>query len=160
MRPAILVVCLANVCRSPMAQGLLGQCFPAVDVSSAGIHGIEGHPADPFAYDVMLARGVDIASHRARRLDVTQCLRADLILVMERAQRLHIERCFPAARGRVFNLGLFPHAGYESGHFDIPDPSGGPYRAFEQCADLIAHGIEAWEHRIRSLLACPDRIVH
>ena len=68
----ILVVCTANVCRSPMAAALLARhCAAAgvdVQVASAGTEG--GRlPVDPEAVRVMAEHGLDIAGHRSRRLD-------------------------------------------------------------------------------------------
>ncbi len=45
----LLVVCVGNICRSPMAQALFRARLPGVDVQSAGLGALVGHPAEPFA---------------------------------------------------------------------------------------------------------------
>ncbi|WP_175866934.1 low molecular weight protein-tyrosine-phosphatase [Burkholderia contaminans] len=138
----LLVVCVGNVCRSPMAQALLGARLPEVDVQSAGIGALDGHPADPHAIDLMRERGLDLAPHRARQVSSRQVVRADLILTMDLEQKRWLERRHPFLCGRVFRLG-----GAARG-FDIPDPYLGPRASFEQSLRLIERGVDAWCARI------------
>jgi protein-tyrosine phosphatase len=84
----ILVVCTGNICRSPMAEGLLRhmlpeKSLPAVHVHSAGTHGLDDQPAASFAIQAAAEMGVDISGHRARSLDREMVSHADPILVME-----------------------------------------------------------------------------
>jgi protein-tyrosine-phosphatase len=82
----VLVVCVGNICRSPMAEALLRARLghrPRFDVSSAGISALVGHPADEQAVALMKERGIDIGPHRARQLTPQLAAGADLILVME-----------------------------------------------------------------------------
>ncbi|MFJ4292156.1 low molecular weight protein-tyrosine-phosphatase [Cupriavidus sp. NPDC089707] len=144
MIKTVLVVCIGNICRSPMAQGLLKQALPEGDVVSAGLGALTGQAADPNAVDLMIHQGVDISGHRARQLDYAMVRRADLILVMDSAQRQEIQRLHPATTGRVFRLG-------ELGRFDVPDPYRKPPPAFENALQLIQRGVESWVPRIRAL---------
>ncbi len=153
MKPSIVVVCFANVCRSPMAEGLLARRLPHFNVSSAGIAAIDGQPADPLARDVMRASGIDISAHRASRLDARRCEQAALVLVMEHAQRRYIERRFPLVHGRVFNLGLTVGPAGAPAYFDIADPYRGPRAAFDACAALMTGAVDAWARRIEALPA-------
>ncbi|RQR26805.1 low molecular weight phosphotyrosine protein phosphatase [Burkholderia sp. Bp9143] len=147
----LLVVCIGNLCRSPMAEALFRARLPGVDVQSAGIGACDGQPADPHAVHLMRTRGFDIDAHRARRLPPALAARADLILVMDLAQKRWLEQCLPALRGRVFRLGLpDPSAGLPSG-FDVPDPYLGPRASFEHSLRLIERGVDAWSARIASL---------
>lgn len=85
---SILVVCTGNICRSPIAEGMLRDALTArfgdgaPEVSSAGTWGIEG--SSPTAEAVMAARerGFDIAAHRARRLAQVPVADADLVIAM------------------------------------------------------------------------------
>ncbi|MEM5276897.1 low molecular weight protein-tyrosine-phosphatase [Cupriavidus taiwanensis] len=144
MIKTVLVVCIGNICRSPMAQGLLRQALPDAEVVSAGLGALSGHAADPQAVDLMSRQGVDISGHRAQQLNHVLIRRADLILVMDGAQRQEIQRLHPATTGRVFRLG-------ELEQLDVPDPYRQPRAAFESALQLIQRGVESWVPRIRAL---------
>jgi protein-tyrosine phosphatase len=88
----IALVCLGNICRSPMAQvvladhldraGLAGQ----VEVSSAGTGGWHvGRPMDPRAATALIGEGYDPTAHRARQFDAGWLETHDVVLVMDRA---------------------------------------------------------------------------
>ena len=105
----ILFVCTGNICRSPMAAGLLRHMLPperrsAFHVHSAGTHGLDGEPAAPFAVQAAAARGIDISRHRARSLDPEMVRQADCILVMEPFHRDIVVRALPAEAGRRVQL--------------------------------------------------------
>ena len=74
-------------------------------VSSAGISALVGHKADEKACQLMMARGLDISTHRACQLNKQLIWKADLILVMELAHKMEIENKEPSAKGKVFRLG-------------------------------------------------------
>jgi protein-tyrosine phosphatase len=85
---SILVVCTGNICRSPIAEGLLrnalqrrfGDAAPVV--SSAGTSGLEGSDAMPESVQAAYELGVDIAGHRGRRLTAEMAEASDLLLCM------------------------------------------------------------------------------
>jgi protein-tyrosine phosphatase len=66
---SILVVCVGNICRSPMAEYLLKQDYPQLTIDSAGISGLSGHPADDKAQLCMQHLGIDISGHIAKKLN-------------------------------------------------------------------------------------------
>ncbi len=138
----VLVVCVGNVCRSPMAAALLARSAAArgagAVVASAGIAALEGRPADPIAVELMRERGLDLSGHRARQLTDELVLAADLVLVMEQAQVRLVETIAPAARGRVHRIGRW-------GAFDVPDPFRQPRAAFERALALIERGVRDFE---------------
>ena len=138
---SVLTVCVGNICRSPMAEGLfLSQCRASgrdVRVESAGISALIGHPADPSAIDLMLERDIYISDHRARQLTFDVMRGFDLVLVMESRHRDRIEQLSPLTRGRVFTLGHWDQ-------FEIPDPYRRPRAAFEEALRLIDRGVTSW----------------
>ncbi len=140
----ILVVCEGNICRSPMAEGLLTGALPKVSVRSAGLNAMSGMPADETAVRLMLSLGIDIASHRAMQITRELCLQAALVLVMTAAQRKRLEEAYPAACGRVFRLG-------EYGKFDVPDPYRQGEKAFRESLQLIDQGVHEWLQRIQRI---------
>ncbi|MBT2334933.1 low molecular weight phosphotyrosine protein phosphatase [Variovorax paradoxus] len=139
---SVLVVCIGNICRSPMAHVLLAEALPQLTVSSAGTGALIGNPADSIAQQLMAARGLDLGSHRARQINEAMCVQADLILTMDEAQRRYIENKYPLARGRVFRLA-------ESAKLNIPDPYRKGQEAFEHALQLIDAGVKTWAERIR-----------
>ena len=140
----ILVVCIGNICRSPMAQGILATQLPQVSVSSAGIGALVGMPADDKAQSLMRMRGIDIGGHFARQVTQGMCTQSDLILVMDSEQRRHLEEAYTLALGMIFRLGEFSKK-------DIPDPYGQSQEAFRDVLTLIDEGVHEWLHRIQKL---------
>lgn len=105
----ILLLCTGNICRSPIAEGFLKRHLEdrgimGVTVSSAGVSGLEGYPADPEAVRTSAEQGVDISKHRARRVNARMIDSADLVLTMTADQRKKANRLVPAATDRTFTL--------------------------------------------------------
>ncbi len=107
---AILVVCTGNICRSPIAEGQLrdalaarfGDLAPAV--SSAGIMGWEGSPAQPESVQAAAERGVDISSHVARLITTALIEQADLVVGMAPEHREAVATLDPEAVDKTFTL--------------------------------------------------------
>lgn len=78
-----------------MAQGLLSVAVPAMRVTSAGTGALVGMPADETAVRLMQGRGIDISRHRATQITRTACMQADMVLVMDTAQRRQLEERYP-----------------------------------------------------------------
>lgn len=141
---SILTVCIGNICRSPMAEGLFSKSLPSLQVSSAGLGALVGHKPDALAIELMQVKGIDISNHIARQLNQTICAGADIILVMDKEQRRHIENKYPSARGKVFRL-------VEILDKDVPDPYRMGRSAFVDALELIEQGAGAWIERIKKL---------
>ena len=94
----ILFVCFGNICRSPMAEGIardiVARRYPGaqslVRVSSAGVGAQDGNPPTPEAVEAMAERGIDISSHRARKVTAEILAAADLVLAMEQRQGVRL----------------------------------------------------------------------
>ena len=140
----ILVLCIGNICRSPIAEALLKQQFPEKTIWSAGLGALVGNSADPLTIEVAATHGLDLSAHRAQQLVGWMCQTAELILVMEQGHKIEVEQLYPLVRGKVFRLGEF-------GKFDITDPYRQPRAAFETAYGHIARGVADWAPRIRQL---------
>ncbi|GAB1646871.1 low molecular weight protein-tyrosine-phosphatase [Krasilnikovia sp. MM14-A1259] len=131
----ILVVCLGNHCRSPLAAAILAhRGGPSVAVRSAALHAgrLAGQPAHPLMVEAGAARGYDLTGHRGVQLTDDMLRWADTVLAMDRTILDHLQ----ARNGDRRKLRLYlPHA-------DVPDPWGKTPADFVACAALIAHGAD------------------
>jgi protein-tyrosine phosphatase len=103
----ILLVCTANMCRSPMAQailsGLLAQRGIAAEVISAGLLQA-GQPMAPEAFDALGGEGAAMGSYRSRSLVAEDGSWADLVLGMAREHVREVVVLVPEAWGYTFTL--------------------------------------------------------
>ena len=141
MFKSVLVVCVGNICRSPMGEFLfkdkLQDAVEPVAVSSAGIGALRGHGADKMALEVMAENGIDATAHCARQLNADLLKENELILVMEAWQKREIEKLYPFARGRVHLLGKW-------GEGDIDDPYKKSKEHFLKAFDKINQSCLQW----------------
>lgn len=134
----ILVICIGNICRSPIAEGLMKRAWPDKTVVSAGIGAMVGHPAAPFSIELAAEHGVDIGAHRAQALTAKMVSDAELILTMDLEQKRYIEQKYPTARGKVLRLGAT----------DIADPYRQDMAVFRQTYSLLALSVDALIARV------------
>ena len=139
MVSSILTVCTGNICRSPMAEVILRNRLKEeeIDVASAGLMALVGHPAAPLVIKLLDERGLDATIHQARQITIEIAQAAELILVMEQWQKQDLERNIPQIKGRVFRLGHWQN-------FDIVDPYRHGRDVFEQSLTAIEKGINNW----------------
>lgn len=164
----ILFVCTGNLCRSPMAEGLLRSHLERRDVDgvtvvSSGTWGLDGEPPTRPAVAVMNDRGISIGSHRARSLERSDLERADLVIAMTSVHRREIEERVPEAGPKVLLLKelslMEPDPPEGAGPderlaallaterpeyrraLDLDDPMGLPIGVYERCAQELEAGI-------------------
>jgi protein-tyrosine phosphatase len=143
---AVLFVCKANVCRSPMAEGLLRAELTRlglqrkVKVDSAGTHaGQPGRLPDQRAIKVCLRAGVNIRRIRTRQIRESDFHRYDLILALDEKNHDWLLGASPAdCAARISRLGAW--SGDEAWS-DIPDPYFGSPEGFEETLQLIQHAV-------------------
>ncbi|CAG4887498.1 low molecular weight protein-tyrosine-phosphatase [Paraburkholderia gardini] len=142
----VLVVCHANVCRSPAAEMLFkARALPRLGArmvfQSAGIRAFDGDGMDPVMRRLLAEHGVATSGHRARRLNRRLVRDADLVLVTERAQVKEVEALDPTSRGKVWPLGKWEDS-------DVADPHGGHEAGYRASLVLIEHLVMGWLKKI------------
>lgn len=150
----ILFICTANMCRSPMAEGLMNAKLKRegraleLHAESAGVWTVDGRPATDTAVIVMANRGIDISQHRSRVVTEEMIRDAALILTMTRSHAEAIRAEFPAYRSKVHQLSEMVGA-----KFDIEDPVGGTLEQYEMTVQEIGNLIEQGYPRMMQLLS-------
>lgn len=106
--PAVLFVCTANQCRSPIAQVLFQDRLQQMGMeiewtaASAGTSAFGGSPPTHFARQAMKERGLDLSEHRSRPVSADMIKDSDLVLVMEDRHRAFLQSRFPFGAEKVF----------------------------------------------------------
>src|SRR5580658_8526978 len=122
----LVVLCTANVCRSPMAAALLARRLSELGVTarvqSAGmLRG--GDPPLPGVISVMAGYGIDLAAHRSRVAGAADLAQASLVLAMAREHLRYAVVTEPGAWPRAFTLRELIRRGERIG----PRPPGEPF---------------------------------
>lgn len=150
--PSVLIVCTANICRSPMAEAQLRRKLEEAQipgewqVESAGTWAIDGLPATEAGVAVMAEQGLDTSGHLSRAVTDAILAEADLILTMTagHAEALSVE--YPEARGRIYLLSEMGGPRY-----DVRDPYGGPMHEYRRTATELEGLVERGLGRIVAL---------
>jgi protein-tyrosine phosphatase len=147
----LLFVCLGNICRSPMAEGVFRRVaeeegvLHLFEIDSAGLGDWHvGQAPDTRAQEAALNRGMDISGQSARQVARADYDRFDLLLAMDGSNYEELSQLAPkAARHKIRRfLDFAPHVGTK----DVPDPFYGGKEGFDHALDLI-------EEASRGLLA-------
>jgi protein-tyrosine-phosphatase len=147
----ILVVCTANICRSPVAAALLRdrlrqRGLTDWTVGSAGTWAMVARPASRYSVDVMGRHGFDIGDHRSTMIEEQHLREADLALTMEDGHAEALRAEFPAQAHKVYMLSeMIGRA------FNVPDPYGGPVEEYQRMYDGLVELIDAGLERIIAL---------
>ncbi|WP_252109650.1 MULTISPECIES: low molecular weight protein-tyrosine-phosphatase [unclassified Halomonas] len=141
----ILVVCVGNVCRSPVAEAMLRKRLPGRQFSSAGLGALVGSQIDANARALAEKDGLEMGDHQARQLTREMLDRADLILVMSDQQRLAVAELSSAALGKTMRLGQWLENGRGK---DIPDPYRKSAEIFQHVHQLMDQAVQAWVSKL------------
>jgi low molecular weight protein-tyrosine phosphatase len=149
----VLFVCLGNICRSPIAQGVFEEVVRReglegeIEADSCGTHSYNlGKAPDERAQKSATRRGIDISSQRARRLTPEDCRGFDYILVMDKKNRRRVKRL---CKGVAAEVRLFLDYAPELPEREVPDPYHGGPEGFEVVMDLVQAASEGFVKDIR-----------
>jgi protein-tyrosine-phosphatase len=141
----ILVVCTGNICRSPMAEGLLrhalaGQPEPlrSLKVVSAGVAARNGEPISENSVIALKKAGIDISNLRAQALTQELLDNSLVVFGMTESHRAIIRM---RARPAPANLHLFREFMPAPADREIGDPYGGPLKIYEAARDEMVEAI-------------------
>lgn len=158
MTYTVALVCLGNICRSPMAHVVLEDRLASagladrVRVVSAGTAGWHvGKPMDLRAAATLTAAGYDASRHRARQIDAGwfdgSTERADLVLAMDASNHAGVRALDTDDDVDTARVRMFRRDGAE-----VPDPYYGGDEGFAAVLTMIEDGAEAWTEEIRRTL--------
>lgn len=143
--PAILFVCTANICRSPMAEKIFQRIAVEVDklvnweVRSAGTWAVNGLQASTNAQIVLESMGLNLSEHLSCNISDIELDKYDLILTMEGNHKEAMQVEFPLIADRIYMLSEMVGSA-----FDVADPIGGTVEDYKNTAafleDLIRKG--------------------
>ena len=140
---SILVVCVGNICRSPIAERMLQRLLPDKNISSAGVGALVDHPVDEVAAKVASEHGLDTSGHIARQLTPDLCKGVDLILAMSEENRDQVYRIAPESRGKVMLIGKWLDDA------EIPDPYRQSRRVHGEAYQLLDLATQSWVNVIK-----------
>ncbi|MEY8022081.1 low molecular weight protein-tyrosine-phosphatase [Muriicola sp. SD30] len=143
MKKKVLMVCLGNICRSPLAEGILRSKVDPnkIEVDSAGTAGYHvGNAPDPRSIDTAKKYNIDISQQRCRKFIKEDYFKFDYIFVMDRANYTDVLALAPddSCRAKV-RLIL---EGIESSPAEVPDPYYGGHDGFELVFQLLDQACE------------------
>src|SRR5215468_7764854 len=160
------LVCLGNICRSPMAEVVLLQelaragLAEAVTVDSAGTG--DWHVGERMfgpARAELARRGYDGSAHRARQIQPSWLAGYDLVVAMDRANLAALRRMAPDADSagrlrllRTFDPGLPPDDPYQG---EVPDPFGGSAEDYALAFDLVLAATTGLAEELAALPGVP-----
>jgi len=147
MTTNVLFLCLGNICRSPLAEGIfraeierrgLAADFRVDSAGTGAWHA--GEPPDRRSVAIARDNGIDISAQRARQLRESDYHAFDWIVAMDRDNLQTAERRRPSTGGKarvVAFMGFVPDAPVD----DVPDPYYGGPQGFQRVFDLLSAGM-------------------
>lgn len=144
-RDHIIVVCTANICRSPMGERLLAHGLAAEDaplnqlkVASAGISAYDGDPASQNSVKALKSVGLDLQDHKSQQISQELLDKAFAVFCMTQTHRTLIEVHFEHVPKHLY---LFRELMPKDASIEIPDPYGRSLPEYELCRDSMVEAI-------------------
>lgn len=140
----ILMVCLGNICRSPLAQGILEQKVKArgldweVDSAGTGRYHV-GHGPDQRSIEKAMEYGINISHQKSRQIELADLDRFDLILTMDTSNYQNV-KALAKDKSHQDKIKLILNYVYPERNMVVPDPyyDGG----FQKVYDLLDEAMD------------------
>ena len=135
----ILMVCLGNICRSPLAEGIMTSKLPndLYQVDSAGTAGYHiGSAPDPRSITVARKNGLNISNQKCRKFEVEDFDSYDYIFVMDES---NFENVVKLARNPedISKVSLIMNVLHPNENVEVPDPYYGGDSGFDDVYDML-----------------------
>ena len=133
------MVCLGNICRSPLAEGILRSKLPANQffIDSAGTANYHiGDPPDRRSVEIAKKNQIDISNQRGRQFKVSDYDRFDIIYVMDKSNYqnvIHLARNEKDTK----KVSLILNELYSNENMDVPDPYYGGNHGFKNVFEML-----------------------
>ncbi len=148
----ILMVCLGNICRSPLAEGVLRQkainkrlSFEVDSCGTADYH--IGEAPDIRSIKKAAEYGIDISQHKGRQLSYQDFENFDKIFVMDTQNYKDVIR-LAKTRGDIDKVQLMMGVLYPNDKINVPDPYYGDYDGFEEVYQMLDKACETYLQHI------------
>lgn len=148
----IIMVCLGNICRSPMAQGVMEETLSQhgieAFVDSAGTAAYHsGEAPDLRGQSEMRRNGIDISNQRARQFNVADFDSFDYIFAMDKSNYQNIIELAQSHDDKQ-KVSMIMHEVDSSTDIDVPDPYYGGDAGFNKVYHMLVEASEAFARRI------------
>ncbi|WP_396589650.1 low molecular weight protein-tyrosine-phosphatase [Allomuricauda sp. R78024] len=144
MKTKVLMVCLGNICRSPLAEGILKSKVDSntVLVDSSGTAGYHvGNPPDKRSVAVAKKHGIDISTQKCRQFSKNDFEKFDLIYAMDESNFINILSLANTKKDEKKVRLLLDEL--DLGFNEVPDPYYGGVDGFEEVYQMINSACEA-----------------
>jgi protein-tyrosine phosphatase len=146
----IVMVCLGNICRSPLAEGILrSKTDASVTIDSAGTGAWHaGQQPDKRSIEIARRKGIDISTQRARQFTIQDYSDFDLIYVMDRSNYANVLELAPDEKARQ-KVKLILEEVQNSPVSEVPDPYYGENDGFSHVFELLDNAWTVIAERIK-----------
>jgi protein-tyrosine-phosphatase len=156
--PNVLIICTANICRSPVAEAVLRyrleeEGLENWEIGSAGTWAYPGQYAAEFSRKLMAEQGLDISNHASRIVSDELLENSDLGLCMAQGHIEALRAEFPKHREKIFLLSEMSDRNHS-----VADPYGGPLEEYVQMVREVSELIDSGLPRIISLAAANEQL--
>lgn len=150
MASKILMVCLGNICRSPLAEGImrskLSEDFIVDSAGTGGWHA--GELPDKRSISTAKNRGLDITNQRARQFKISDFDTFDHIFVMDNSNYKDVLALAPNEEAKS-KVKLILNEIFPGENVDVPDPYYGGQDGFENVFDMLDQACEEIARKLK-----------